>query len=398
MKEISFDSLCARVPDEEITTQPHQLPLHLSSTFRFQDAQESIDIFTKKKKGDVYSRFGNPTIRAVAEKIAAMEAYDLSYPAYGLMSSSGMGAISTVFLATLQSGDKIVTLPNLYGGTMELLQVFVSRSGVEIIFDTLDDAEGLEEILKSNPEVKMIYFETPTNPTLHCVDIQTIATLAKKYSALSCIDNTFATPYLQRPLNKGIDIIVHSTTKYLNGQGTGIAGAIVGTDYDLIHKQIWTAQKLNGATCNPFDAWLVHLGLRTLTLRMQRHCDNAMNIAQFLEDHNKVKVVNYPGLESHPSHIAAQRQMLLPGAMLSFELADLEAGKRFMDKIRFCTLAPSLGDADSLILHPASSSHINVPKLQREESGITDGLIRLSVGLEDTEDIMEDLATALKSI
>ena len=393
---IRFDSLCVKEMPEKRTTDPHILPIYSTSSFSFHDIEQGIDIFTGKEKGHVYGRYGNPTIEVVADKIAAMEVHGLDIEAGGLMVSSGMAAISTLILASLGTGDKILTQGNLYGGTTELFSKIIARFGVEPIFTDLRDLDEVERLLKRDPAIKLLYFETPANPTLACVDMEALSVLGKKYGAFTAADNTFCTPYLQQPFRYGVDFIIHSTTKFLNGHGNSIAGVIVARDLDWLQNKAWQAMKLAGTNCNPWDAWLVHNGLKTLFLRMDRHSFNAQQLAEFLERHPKVERVNYNGLASHPDHELAKRQMTQFGGMMSFELkGGLDAGIAFMKKIRFCTLAPTLGDTDTLILHPASMSHLNVPKEIRLRNGITDGLIRVSVGVENIEDIKEDLGQAL---
>jgi len=355
-----------------------------------------MDIFSGKDSGHVYSRYGNPTLDSVSKKIAAMESHGLGMEASAIMVSSGMAAISTLFLALLKSGDKVLTQGNLYGGTTEWLVKILSPLGVEIIMCDLQNIEEVESQLKSDPAIKLLYFETPANPSMAIADIEALSGLAKRYDCISAVDNTFCTPYLQQPFKYGADFIIHSTTKFLNGHGNSIAGAIVGRDQQLMQEKVWTCMKLTGTNCSPFEAWLVNNGLKTLTLRMDRHSENAMAVANFLEKHPKVAKVNYNGLSSHPDHEMAKKQMKQFGGMLSFELkGGLEAGIGFMESIRFLTLAPTLGDVDTLVLHPASSSHINIPKEIRLKNGITDGMIRLSVGIEAIEDILEDIGQAL---
>ncbi len=395
-KSKGFGSLCVHELSDKRTTRPHQLPIYATSSFEFESINQGIDIFKGNEKGHVYGRYGNPTIEAVAEKIALMESYGQDFEAKGLLVSSGMSAISTLVLGCLKSGDKILTQGNLYGGTTELFTKLFQPLGIETILTDLKNLDLIESMVKADPSIKMIYFETPANPTLACVDIEALAGIAKKYQILSAVDNTFCTPYLQQPLAMGVDFVVHSTTKFLNGHGNSIAGAIIGRDVEMMEKKVWTAMKLAGTNCNPFDAWLINNGIKTLELRMDRHSANAMIIAQFLEAHDAVSRVNYVGLKSHPDHELAKKQMSDFGGMLSFELKDgLQAGIDFMNKIQFCVLAPTLGDVDTLILHPASSSHINIPREIRERNGITDGLVRLSIGIENVADIQDDLAQAL---
>ncbi len=380
----------------EQTTKPHNLPILATSSFNFENIDQGIQIFKGEEEGHVYGRYGNPTMETVARKIAKMESYDLEVSGFGILVSSGMAAISTLTFAELKSGDQLLTQANLYGGTTELFKKFLTKLGVEIIFTDLSNQDAVLESIKQHPSIKMIYCESPANPSLACVDLEFIAQVAQKNQILTVIDNTFCTPLLQKPLSYGFDYVVHSTTKYLNGHGNSIAGIIVGKDTSNYNK-IWDAMKLIGTNCNPFDAWLVNNGMKTLALRMEKHSSNALFLAQQLEDLTLVDHVNYPFLLSNPQYELAKKQMLYGGGMLSFELkGGLEKGIQFMNKINFCSLAPTLGDVDSLILHPASMSHRNVPKEQRIANGITDGLIRMSVGIEHEEDILADLLQAMQ--
>jgi methionine-gamma-lyase len=397
MKKKTFESLCVHETPVNITTTPTQMPMIASSSFRFESIEQGIGIFKGEQKGDVYGRYGNPTIRAMEEKLAALEGFDLSEGAEAVLFSSGMSAISTLLLCLLKPGEKVLTQGNLYGGTTDLLTKVMSPLEVEPVFTDLRELEKVEDLLKKDKSIRLLYFETPANPTLACVDIDKLASLTRQYGLYSAVDNTFCTPYLQRPLSLGVDFVVHSTTKYLNGHGNSIAGVVIGKDKAFIREKLWTHMKLLGTNSNPFDAWLLNIGLKTLILRMEKHCQNALEIASFLEHHPKVDRVNYVGLESHPDFDLARRQMTKPGGMISFELkGGLDAGIDFMNRVRFCTLAPTLGDIDTLLLHPASMSHINVPKELRLRNGITDGLIRLSVGVEDANDIIADLDQALR--
>lgn len=393
----SFNSKCVKEVKPPVTTQSHILPIFPTSSFVFESIEQGMDIFTGKEEGHVYGRYGNPTIEAVAQKLADLEVYGSDMEASGIMVSSGMSAISTLFMSALKAGDKILSQGNLYGGTTELLQKIFKNLGIEPIFTDLQDLGQVEDILKSNPEIKMLYFETPANPTLACVDIAALSQLGKKYNVLTAIDNTFPTPYFQRPLLLGCDFVIHSTTKFINGHGNSIAGVIIGKDKSFMKDKVWTAMKLAGTNCNPWDAWLTHNGLKTLTLRMDKHQENAQKLAEFLASNDEIKTVNYLGLEDHSDHELAKKQMTGFGGMMSFELkGGLDRGIEFMKKINFCVLAPTLGDTDTLILHPASMSHKNVAKEMRERNGITDGLIRISVGIESAEDIINDINQALK--
>ncbi len=391
------DSFVVKEPHENRTTAPHVLPIYATSSFVFENIDQGMEIFNNIESGHVYSRYANPTVDTVARKIADLEAYGLEVAAEAVLTSSGMSAISTLLLGLLKSGDKVLSQGNLYGGTTELLTAILAPLGVQTIFTDLRDLAGVEALLRNEPAIRMLYCETPANPTLACVDIAALAGLAHRHDAWCAIDNTFPTPLLQQPFAHGVDFIIHSTTKYLNGHGNSIAGVIVGRDRALMRQRVWRAMKLAGTNCSPFEAWLTHNGLKTLALRMERHCANALTLARWLEQHPAVSRVNYPGLPGHPDHELAKRQMRGGfGGMLSFELeGGLEAGLRCMNRIRFCTLAPTLGDVDTLILHPASSSHLNVPRAVREQNGITDGMIRVSVGIENVADIIGDLEQAI---
>lgn len=391
-KKMSFETMCAAEFPVTSNNDSHILPLYLTSSFNFDNIDQGIDIFSSKVFGHSYSRYGNPTSETVAAKLSGLETFGLGIEAKAFMFSSGMSAIASLFLATLQSGDSVLTQGNLYGGTTELLLKVMQPLGINILMKDFRDLNAIEVALSTDKSIRLIYCETPANPTLACVDLAAVTAIAGKYKCLTAIDNTFATPYLQQPFRYGIDFVVHSTTKYLNGHGNSISGVLIGSDLNFMNTKVFQVMKLAGTNSNPFDAWLLHNGLKTLPLRMDRHCENALVIARFLENHPAVVKVNYPGLTSHPDHALASRQMRKYGGMLSFELkGGVEEGILFMNGLRYCKLAPTLGDIDTLILHPASSSHLNVAKEIRLQNGITDGLIRISVGIESVEDLIEDL-------
>jgi methionine-gamma-lyase len=297
----------------------------------------------------------------------------------------------------LKSGDKILTHFSLYGGTEELLQNLLPALGIQAVIADLRDLNKAEEILKADPAIRMLYIETPANPTIQCVDIGELSKLARQRNIIVACDNTFATPYLQQPFRYDVDFVVHSTTKFLNGHGTAIGGALLGKDIEFMKTKATKTYKLLGGNGNPFDAFLLINGMKTLEVRMERHCNNAMHIAKFLEKNIAVSKVNYNGLPTHPDHAVAMKQMRHPGAMMSFELkGGLQAGIHFMNKLKMCTRTVSLGTCDTLLSHPASMTHYSVPKEARDKYGITDGLIRMSVGMENAEDIMSDLEQALQ--
>ena len=395
-KALGINSICAHTHPWVQTTRPVQLPIYPSATFAFESLEQGAAIFKGEIKGDVYTRYSNPTITSVENKLAALEAFGAEAEASALLFSSGMGAISALLMALITPGDEILTQGNLYGGTTEFMSHILAPLGVKPVFIDLQNLELVAETLKNNKAIKVLYCETPANPTLACVDLEELAKLARQYGVKTVVDNTFASPYLQRPLGLGFDFVVHSTTKYLNGHSSSVGGAVVSFDTEFMAEKVWKQRKLFGASTSAFDAWLVHYGMKTLSVRMDRQCANSHQIAQFLESHPKVARVNYPGLASHPDHAIAKKQMSDFGAMISFELAGgLDAGIRFMNAIRTCTLGPSLGDVDTLVLHPASMSHVNIDKALRLENGITDGLVRLSVGIEDVQDLIADLEQAM---
>ncbi len=396
--KLGFGSHCAKEISKEVTTHSHILPIYATSSFAFDSIDQGIEIFSGAQEGHVYSRYGNPTVDTVAQKIANLEDWNLDHKSHAIMFSSGMSAIHTLFLSLLSPGDTILTQANLYGGTTEMINKIFKPLGIEVLFVKLKDLNQVENCLKSKQKIRLIYFETPSNPTLECVDMENLNFLAKKYGVKTVADNTFATPYLQQPFQFGTDFIIHSTTKFLNGHGNSIAGVGLGLDRHFMQEVVWEKMKLAGTNCNPFDAWLVNNGLKTLHVRMDRHSANAIKLASFLEHHPTVAKINYIGLPSHPDHQVAKKQMRQFGGMLSFELkGGIEAGKAMMNRIKMCTLAPTLGDVDTLILHPASMSHVKIPKKIRLENGITDGLVRVSVGIEDIEDIIGDIGGAMES-
>jgi methionine-gamma-lyase len=365
-------------------------PIYQTSTFVFPDAATGKARFAGEESGYIYTRLGNPTVSALDERIALMEGAEA-----GASFASGMGAISSVFLTLLKSGDHVLATNGLYGCTYGLLDWM--REKFNISFDLIDMslAEDVEKQIQSN--TKVIYIETPINPTMKLVDLKKISDLAHHHGIPVVVDNTFMTPYLQRPMESGVDIVVHSATKYLGGHGDVVAGLVVGKE-KFIQTLKKTAQKDVGAILGPFDAWLLLRGIKTLPVRMDRHNENALKVARFLRNHPKVERVYYPGLEEHPQFDLAQKQMKGPGGVISFEISGgYDAGVKVMNQVELALLAVSLGDVDTLIQHPASMTHAVIPKERRLEMGITDGLIRLSVGLEDVEDIISDLDQALSN-
>lgn len=397
-----FSSVAIHSGHEQDANYAHLTPIYASSTYTFDDAEQGMRRFSGEEKGYIYSRWGNPTMTEAEEKISALETFALkdkngeTLKVKTILHASGMAALTTLLLGNLKSGDKVLTHFSLYGGMQELLEKVLPGLGIETIIVDLRDLNKAEEAIKSDAAIKMLYLETPANPTIQCVDIEELTKLAKQKNLLVAVDNTFATPYLQQPFKYGVDYVFHSTTKFLNGHGSAIGGSLTGKDIEHMETRMTKVHQLLGGNSNSFDAFLLVQGMKTLEVRMERHCHNAMEVANFLDQHKAVSKVNYLGLSSHPDHYTATKQMTHPGALLSFEMKDgLNAGKKFIDKLRMCVRAVSLGTCDTLICHPTSMTHYGVPKEKREQYGITDGLIRMSVGIENVADILNDLDQAL---
>jgi methionine-gamma-lyase len=390
-KNIHFDSKCVHAGIDEYEFGPVVPPIYQTSTFKFENAKHGADLFKGDREGYIYSRMGNPTIEAMENAIAKLED---GHKALGC--ASGMAAISTTFFALLKAGDHVICSKAVYGPTNTLLNTIVSQLGIEVDFVDASYNDEVKAAIKSN--TKVVYIETPGNPTLCVADLETIAKITHDANALLVIDNTFMSPALQQPLKLGADIIVHSMTKFLNGHADVVAGVIVVNDEDTYKHFRKTLNQLGG-TIDPFNAFLVHRGIKTLSIRMQRHCENAQVIAEWLEKHPKIEWVKYPGLESHPRYEVGKRQHYGPGGMITFELkGGFDAGETVMNTVKFCQLAVSLGGVETLIQHPASMTHLSMGKEMRAEAGITEGLVRLSVGIENVNDIMKDLELAFEQI
>ncbi|MBK8522396.1 MAG: PLP-dependent transferase [Chitinophagaceae bacterium] len=397
-----FSSVAIHGGHEQDPNYAHLTPIYASSTYVFDEAEQGMRRFSGEEKGYIYGRWGNPTITEAEEKIAALESFGITdeqgnaLALKAILHASGMAAISTLMIGTLKAGDKILTHYSLYGGTQELIEKVLTPLGIEAIIIDLRDVDAAANAINADGKIKMLYLETPANPTIQCVDIEELTRLAHSKNLIVAVDNTFATPYLQQPFQYGVDYVMHSTTKFLNGHGTAIGGVLLGKDVQHMSSHITKVHRLLGGNSNAFDAFLLTQGMKTLEVRMERHCHNAMEIAGFLEQHPAVSKVNYLGLPSHPDFNTAAKQMRHAGAMLSFEMKDgLQAAKDFIDKLQMCIRAVSLGTCDTLISHPASMTHYSVPKEKREQYGITDGLIRMSVGIENVQDIILDLEQAL---
>ncbi len=390
LKNVGFDSKCVHAGIKEYEFGPVVTPIYQTSTFKFKSVDHGAALFKGEEDGYIYTRMKNPTIEAMEQAIA-----DLENGYKGLGCGSGMSAIHTVFQTLLNSGDHVICSKAVYGPTATLLSTVFSRFGVETTFVNTSDLNQIKNAI--NEHTKVIYVETPGNPTLEITDIEEVSKIAKENNLVFVVDNTFMSPALQRPLDLGADVVVHSLTKFLNGHADVVAGVIVVKDEEMYSKMRKVLNQ-NGGVIDPFNAFLVHRGLKTLSLRMERHSRNAEKIAKFLEEHPAVEWVIFPGLESHPQYEIAKKQHKDCGGMISFELkGGIEAGKKVMNSVKLCQLAVSLGGVESLIQHPASMTHASMGKEQREAAGITDGLVRLSVGIENVDDLIADIKQALES-
>jgi len=368
-------------------------PIYQTSTFVFDSAEQGGRRFALEEGGYIYSRLGNPTNTVIEEKLALLEGAEAC-----VATSSGMGAISAALWTALHAGDHVIASDTLYGCTFSLLNHGMTRYGVDVTFVDMADLEAVKKAVK--PNTRVIYLETPANPTLKITDIRAVSEIAHSIDdCMVIVDNTFCTPYIQRPLELGADVVVHSATKYLNGHGDVIAGFVCGKQDYINNVKMFGLKDMTGAVLSPFDAFLIARGMKTLSIRMDRHCSNAMKVAQFLETHPAVASVSYPGLKSFPYYELAQKQMRMSGGMISFELkGGVKEGAVVMNNVKLCKLAVSLGDAETLIEHTASMTHSTYTKEELASAGISEGLVRLSVGLEDPEDIISDLKQALDLI
>ena len=387
-KSKNMDSICVHAGVGEYEFGPVVPPIYQTSTFKFESTQHGASLFKGEAEGYIYTRMKNPTVEAMENAVAELEG---GYKALGC--GSGMGAIHTALASLLKAGDHVICSKSVYGPTNTLLATVFSKFNIETTFVDTDITEEIQKAVKENTAV--IYVESPGNPTLAITDIQAASEIAHKAGAKLVVDNTFMGPILQRPLELGADVVVHSMTKSLNGHADVVAGIIIVKEaetYSIFRK---TLNQLGGVI-DPFNSFLVHRGLKTLKLRMDKSSSNAMKVAEFLENHEKVEWVRYPGLKSHPQYEVGLKQHKDFGGMISFELkGGYTAGETLLNNVKFCILAVSLGGVETLIQHPASMTHASMGKEARETAGITDGLVRLSVGIEDVEDIIKDLEQAL---
>jgi methionine-gamma-lyase len=389
--DTSFDTKCVHSGIGEYEYGAVVPPIYQTSTFKFDSAQHGARLFAGEEKGYIYTRMLNPTVEALENSIAELEGGHK-----GLGCASGMAAINTVFTALISNGDHIVCSTAVYGPTTTLLNTIFKKFGVSADFVDTSDLDAVRRAIK--PNTKVVYIETPGNPTLSISDIEAISQLAREHNAVTVVDNTFMSPCLQRPLELGADVVLHSLTKFLNGHADVVGGIIVVKNEET-YKSFRKILNQLGGVIDPFNSFLVHRGIKTLALRMQKHCENSQVIAEYLEKHPLIKSVIYPGLKSHPQYELGLKQHKGHGGMITFELeGGFEAGQILMDSVRLCQLAVSLGGVETLIQHPASMTHFSMGKEARAMGGITEGLVRFSVGIENVVDIIADLEQALKKV
>ncbi|SMC79763.1 O-succinylhomoserine sulfhydrylase [Chryseobacterium sp. YR221] len=383
----NFETSAIRTQTERTQFDEHSTPLYLTSSFIFQDAEDMRASFAEEKPKNLYSRFSNPNVTEFTDKIAKMEGAEAGYAF-----ATGMAAIYSTFAALLNAGDHIVSCQSVFGSTHTLFTKYFPKWNIETTYFKAGDAENVEKYIQ--PNTKILYLETPTNPAIEILDLEFFGKIAKKHNLIFIVDNCFATPYLQQPIKYGADVVVHSATKLIDGQGRVLGGIAVGKE-DLI-REIYLFARNTGPALSPFNAWVLSKSLETLAIRVEKHCENALKVAEFLESHPNVELVKYPFLKSHLSYEVAKKQMKLGGNIVAFEIkGGIEGGRNFLDKIQMCSLSANLGDTRTIVTHPASTTHSKLSDEERNEVGITAGLVRCSVGLENVEDIIADLKQAL---
>ncbi|QQV03097.1 MULTISPECIES: O-succinylhomoserine sulfhydrylase [Chryseobacterium] len=383
----NFETFAIRTQTERTQFDEHSTPLYLTSSFIFQDAEDMRASFAEEKPKNLYSRFSNPNVTEFTDKIAKMEGAEAGYAF-----ATGMAAIYSTFATLLNAGDHIVSCQSVFGSTHTLFTKYFPKWNIETTYFKAEDAENVEKYIQ--PNTKILYLETPTNPAIEVLDLEFFGQIAKKHNLIFIVDNCFATPYLQQPIKYGADIVVHSATKLIDGQGRVLGGVAVGRE-DLI-REIYLFARNTGPAMSPFNAWVLSKSLETLAIRVEKHCENALKVAEFLESHPNVELVKYPFLKSHPSYEIAKKQMKLGGNIVAFEIkGGIEGGRNFLDKIKMCSLSANLGDTRTIVTHPASTTHSKLSDEERNEVGITAGLVRCSVGLENVDDIIADLKQAL---
>lgn len=382
-----FETEAIRTQIERSQYQEHSVPLYLTSSFVFDDAEDMRASFAEEKERDIYSRYGNPNITEFVEKICKMEGAEA-----GQAFATGMAAVYSTFAALLNAGDHIVSASSVFGATHTLFTKYFPKWNIGTSYFNVNEPETLESLIK--PNTKIIYAESPTNPAVDILDLEYLGAIAKKHNLILIIDNCFATPYIQTPIKFGAHLVIHSATKLIDGQGRVLGGITVGSK-DLI-REIYLFARITGPSLSPFNAWVLSKSLETLAIRLEKHSENALAVAIFLEKHPNVQKVKYPFLPSHPQYDIAKKQMRLGGNVVAFEIkGGIEAGRQFLNKIKLCSLSANLGDTRTIVTHPASTTHSKLSVEERLVVSITDGLVRVSVGLETVEDVIEDLREAL---
>lgn len=384
---MDFETKAIRLQTERSQFQEHSTPLYLTSSFIFEDAEEMRASFAEEKERNLYSRFSNPNTTEFVNKMVVLEGAESGYAF-----ATGMSAIFSTFAALLNAGDHVVSCRSIFGSTHTLFTKYFLKWNIETSYFNVDEVDQIEGLIQSN--TKILYIETPTNPGVDVLDLEQLGKLAKKHHLIFIVDNCFATPYLQNPIQFGADLVIHSATKLIDGQGRVLGGVTVGKK-ELI-KEVYLFSRNTGPAMSPFNAWILSKSIETLAIRVERHCGNALKIATFLEEHPHANMVKYPFLKSHPSYEIAKKQMKMGGNIVVFEIkGGIEAGRKFLNNIKMCSLSANLGDTRTIVTHPSSTTHGKLSREDRLEVGITDGLIRVSVGLENYNDIIEDIKQAL---
>ena len=385
----NFETIAVRTQTERTQFLEHSTPLYLTSSYIFEDSEDMRASFAEEKERNIYSRFTNPNTSEFVEKIAKMEGAETGYAF-----ATGMSAVFSTLATLLDSGDHIISARAVFGSTHGLFTKFFPKWNISHSYFNVNEVDKIEGLIK--PETKIIFAETPTNPGVDILDLEELGRIAKKHNLLLIIDNCFATPYLQNPIKFGADLVIHSATKLIDGQGRVLGGVTVGSE-ELI-REIYLFSRNTGPALSPFNAWVLSKSLETLAVRLDRHCENALKVAEFLETDKNAENVKYPFLKSHPQYEIAKKQMKQGGNIVSFEIkGGIEAGRKFIDKLELCSRSANLGDTRTIVTHPASTTHSKLSKEELEAAGISEGLVRVSVGLESVEDIINDLKNALNN-
>lgn len=387
MKKKQFETEAIRTQMERSQYLEHSTPMYLTSSFVFEDAEDMRASFAEEKERNIYSRYSNPNSSEFIEKVCKMEGAE-----DGFAFASGMAAVFSTFAALLESGDHIISSRSIFGSTHSLFTQFLPKWNINTSYFNVNEVDSIEGLI--TPKTKIIYAESPTNPGVDILDLEVLGKIAKKHNLIFIVDNCFASPYLQQPMKFGAHLVIHSGTKLMDGQGRVLAGITVG-GRELMDK-VYRFSRITGPALSPFNAWVLSKSLETLSVRVDRHCENALKLAQFLEEHPKVNWVKYPFLKSHPQYEIAKKQMKAGGCVVAFDVkGGVEAGKKFFDAIKLLSLSANLGDARSIVTHPASTTHSKLTTEERLGAGITDGMVRVSVGLEHIDDIIDDIDQAL---